>query len=91
MDQQPLPEKVVDQLLDALATDDSFRALFERNPEAAFERLGFQPTLGQLACCTPSKLIDKDKIAAVRDEMRGLLILGTLGFVPNKLDISGSK
>ena len=91
MAQQPLPEQVVDMLLDALASDDSFRSLFERNPEAAFERLGYPPTPGQLACCKPTKLIGKKAIAAVRDEMREAFILGSLGLVPNKIDIGPPK
>jgi putative modified peptide len=87
MAQQPLPAQVVDQLLDLLATDDSFRELFERNPEAAFERLGYPPTPGQLKCCKPNnKLADKQAIEASRDEMREALILGTLSQVPNKWD-----
>jgi putative modified peptide len=86
MAQQPLPAQVVDQLLELLSTDDSFRELFERNPEAAFERLGYPPTPGQLECCKPRKLADKDAIAATADEMRGLMLLGSLSFIPNKWD-----
>jgi putative modified peptide len=87
-DQQPLPAKVVDQLLDRLSTDDSFRALFERNPEAAFERLGYPPTAEQLACCKPEKLADKATIQATREEMRERLILGSLAYRPNHWDSS---
>lgn len=88
MAQHPLPDHVVDQLLDKLSTDDAFRALFERNPEAAFERLGYPPTPEQLTCCRATKLADKGAIAAVREEMRNLLILGTLMQIPNRLSIS---
>lgn len=84
MAQQPLPDSIVDQLLDKLSTDDGFRDLFQRNPEAAFERLGFSPTREQLMCCKPHKLADKETIAATRDEMRRLMVLGTLWFIPNK-------
>lgn len=69
MAQQPLPAQVVDQLLDLLATDDSFRELFERNPEAAFERLGYPPTPDQLKCCKPGVLASKDVIEQSREEM----------------------
>ena len=86
MAQQPLPAQVVDQLLDLLATDDSFRELFERNPEAAFERLGYPPTPGQLECCKPGKLASKDVIEQTRDAMRSRWILGTLSQIPNRWD-----
>ena len=91
MAQQPLPEQVVDMLLDALATDDSFRSLFTRNPEAAFERLGYPPTPGQLACCKPDKLADKATIAKTRDEMREVMILGSMAQKPNSWDSSKKK
>jgi putative modified peptide len=84
MPQQALPAQVVDQLLDLLATDDSFRELFERNPEAAFERLGYPPTAGQLECCKPRKLASKDVIEASRDEMRSAFILAKLDQIPNR-------
>jgi putative modified peptide len=89
MAQQPLPAQVVDQLLDLLATDDSFRELFERNPEAAFERLGYPPTPGQLECCKPRKLASKEAIEQSRDEMREKLLLGALTHIPNRWDASG--
>lgn len=91
MAQQPLPAQVVDQLLDLLATDDSFRELFTRNPEAAFERMGYPTTPGQLECCTPNKLAPKSTIAETRDQMRELLITGKLGLVPNKWDAGPPK
>lgn len=83
---QPLPAQVVDQLLDLLSTDDSFRELFERNPEAAFERLGYPPTTGQLECCKPRRLASKETIESTRDEMRNALILATLDQIPNRWD-----
>jgi putative modified peptide len=86
MAQQPLPAQVVDQLLDLLATDDSFRELFARNPEAAFERMGYPPTPGQLECCKPGKLASKEAIEETRAAMRDRLMLGTLSQVPNRWD-----
>lgn len=91
MGQNSLPAAIVDELLDALATDDSFRELFARNPEAAFERLGYPPTPEQLVCCKPGKLADKAVIADARDEMREKLILGELAYIPNKLDANHGK
>jgi putative modified peptide len=86
MAQQPLPAQVVDQLLDLLSTDDSFRELFERNPEAAFERLGYPPTPGQLECCKPGVLASKESIEQTRDEMRQAMLLGSLAQIPNRWD-----
>jgi putative modified peptide len=86
MAQQPLPAQVVDQLLDLLATDDSFRDLFARNPEAAFERMGYPPTPGQLECCKPGKLASKEAIEQTRDEMRQSMMLGSLAQIPNRWD-----
>lgn len=86
MAQHPLPAKVVDQLLERLASDDSFRALFERNPEAAFERLGYPPTQEQLSCCKAGKLADKATIQSTREEMREKMILGSLAHRPNHWD-----
>ena len=88
MAQQPLPAQVVDQLLDLLSTDDSFRELFERNPEAAFERLGYPPTPGQLECCKPGQLASKEVIENTRDTMRDRMLLGTLSQIPNRWDNS---
>ena len=78
LSQNSLPEPIVDALLDRLASDDMFRALFEKDPEAALVRLGHQPQPGDTACLRTAKLADKATIAAVRDEMRALLVLGTL-------------
>ena len=83
---QPLPAVVVDQLLEMLSTDDSFRDLFERNPEAAFERLGYPPTKEQLACCKAGKLASKEVIAGAKKEMRDHLVAGLQALRPHKLD-----
>lgn len=86
MSQQPLPAQVVDQLLDLLANDDAFRELFERNPEAAFERLGYPTTPGQLSCCKPGVLAGKEVIEDTRAAMRARFITGNLSLVPNRWD-----
>ncbi len=91
MAQLPLPADIVDQLLDKLASDDDFRALFSNDPEAALTQLGHKPPPGSCDCMTPGKLADKQTIAASRDSMRELLILGTLSQIPNKLDVGPPK
>jgi len=91
VDQQALPAKIVDQLLDKLASDDEFRTLFENDPEAALSRLGHKAPPGSCACMKPRKLADKQTVAATRDDIRELLILGTLSKIPNKLDAEVSQ
>jgi putative modified peptide len=86
MAQDPLPAKVVDQLLDKLSSDDAFRTLFASDPKAAFESLGFSPTPGQMACCPAVRLADKEVIKATQAEMRENMILGRLLHRPNNWD-----
>lgn len=85
LSQNPLPEPIVDQLLDRLASDDVFRSLFEKDPHEALVRLGHQPAPGDTACLRTAKLADKATIAAVRDEMRVLLVHGTLALTVHAL------
>ena len=91
MAQDPLPAKIVDQLLDKLSTDDAFRALFAANPEDAFKSLGFSPTPGQMACCPAVKLAAKETIRATQAEMRENMILGRLLHRPNNWDAELKK
>lgn len=84
--QSPLPEPIVDQLLDRLSSDDLFRAQFEKDPRAALVRLGYDASEAELICFRTSKLADKQVIAETRDEMRSLLILGALSQIPNRWD-----
>jgi putative modified peptide len=84
--QLPMPEAIVDQLLESLATDDLFRAQFEKDPRAALARLGYEAAPGETICLHTPKLADKQMIAATRDEMRNLLILGSLSQIPNRWD-----
>lgn len=91
MAQDPLPAKVVDQLLDKLSTDDSFRALFSSDPTAAFQSLGYSPTPAQTECCGVSKLADKETIRATQAEMRENMILGRLLHRPNNWDAGTAK
>lgn len=81
-----LPKDVARALLDKLASDDDFRTNFVADPGTALASLGFRPEEG-VACFKAKKLASKEEIAEVRDEMQRMLVLGTLGQIPNKIDI----
>ncbi|MCB5177924.1 NHLP-related RiPP peptide [Streptomyces antimicrobicus] len=76
----PIPPKVVDRLLDLLATDDEFRALFVADRHAALVRAGHELSEEQLrsgssfACLMVDQLADKEAIAEARDQLRGYLL-----------------
>ena len=86
--QSPMPVAVVDRLLDSLATDDLFRAQFVQDPRAALARLGYEASADETMCMHTAKLADKETILATRDEMRALLLLGSLALIPNRWDAS---
>lgn len=87
--QLPMPEAIVDQLLESLATDDLFRAQFEKDPRAALARLGYEAAPDETLCLHTAKLADKTVIAATAAEMRELLITGNLSLVPNRWNNAG--
>lgn len=84
--QSPLPEAIVDQLLDRLSSDDLFRAQFEKDPRAALARLGYDAAADETMCLGTTQLADKQVILETREEMRALLVLGNLSFIPNRWD-----
>jgi putative modified peptide len=84
--QSPLPEAIVDQLLDRLSSDDLFRAQFEKDPRAALARLGYEARAEETLCFHTAKLAEKHVIAETRAEMRALLVLGSLAQIPNRWD-----
>ncbi|MGW1768416.1 NHLP-related RiPP peptide [Streptomyces sp. NPDC002073] len=75
-----IPPKVVDRLLDLLATDDAFRELFQQNRHAALVQAGYELSEEQLRagspfwCLTVDQLADKEAIAAARDQLRSYLL-----------------
>lgn len=70
-----LSTDVADQLLDRLATDDSFRALFVADPAAALSALGpaAEAFSAAAACMQVTALADKQAIIAARDSLRAML------------------
>lgn len=75
-----IPPHVVDRLLDLLATDDAFRALFQENRHAALVQAGYEMSEEQLRAASPfgclivDLLADKQAIADARDELRAYLL-----------------
>ncbi|MEO8670368.1 MAG: NHLP-related RiPP peptide [Tahibacter sp.] len=79
-----LTAKQVDQLLDALSSDDRFRDLFSRDPAAAMEELGLPAAFA--TCCAKTKtLASKEAIRSSRAVLEAQL-LGTLAHNPHSLD-----
>jgi putative modified peptide len=79
-----LKPDVADKLLDKLATDDNFRDLFSKNPEAALKQVGHT---GAAACMRCKKLAGKDAIAKSRDALRTMLTSTTMAQQPVQLDV----
>jgi len=63
---QPLPHNVVETLLEKLATDDAFRALFQKDPEAALKQAGSTNPKQDCACLNASNLPSKQAIQQTR-------------------------
>ncbi|MFD3698087.1 NHLP-related RiPP peptide [Streptomyces sp. NPDC058646] len=75
-----IPPKVVDRLLDLLATDDAFRELFQQNRHAALVQAGYELSEEELragspfSCLMVDRLAAKEAIADARDQLRGYLL-----------------
>jgi putative modified peptide len=72
-----ISNRVVDELLDKLSSDDSFREQFAADPRAALASLGDENARsavpgarGAWTCLTVSKLASKEQISAGRQELR---------------------
>ena len=63
---EPLPHNVVEMLLEKLATDDNFRALFQKDPEAALKQAGTTNPKQDCACMSASNLPSKQVIQQTR-------------------------
>jgi putative modified peptide len=61
---EPLPGKVVAQLLTKLGSDDVFRELFQEDPAAALKQVGAPDPEGSALCLKVPKLADKEAIKA---------------------------
>lgn len=98
----PLEPKIVDRLLGLLANDDEFRELFQKDPVAAMEQVGYQPPVMMSArvaastdrvsvagCIGVRQLASKEQIQAAHDELKSMLLAGLSQTSP-QLDASAS-
>jgi len=93
----PLDPKVADKLLELLSTDNEFRRLFKKDPQAALAqaghpeakaalRTGAAPTATSAASCMQvQRIAPKATIAKARSELKLMLTSG-LGQIPPQLD-----
>lgn len=73
---EKLSAALVGALLEKLSSDDDFRALFVKSPEAALAELGYVPVdkaLSPAACLQVSALASKEQIRESREELRSTL------------------
>jgi putative modified peptide len=96
----PLDPKVADKLLDLLSTDNAFRRLFKKDPQAALAQVGHPeakaavaglkrgvaaPALTSASCCTVQSIAPKATIIRARAELRTMLTSGLM-YTPPQLD-----
>ncbi|QBB69007.1 putative modified peptide [Pseudolysobacter antarcticus] len=70
---EPLPQNVVETLLDKLATDDTFRDLFQNDQEAALKQIGLKNPKNYCECAHPPKLPSKQAIEQTRTALQSQL------------------
>lgn len=87
-------EDIVDALLDKLATDDGFRALFQKDPRAALAQVGDKASAdssvkeGAWNCMAVGELASKEAIKATRDALRKQLVSAQAAQSPIALEAS---
>ena len=96
----PLDPKVADRLLDLLSTDNAFRRLFKKDPQAALAQVGHPeakaavaalkkggaaPAVSTASCCQVQSIAPKATIIRARDELKSMLTSG-LAQNPPQLD-----
>ena len=96
----PLDPKVADKLLDLLSTDNAFRRLFKKDPQAALAQVGHPeakaavaalkkggtaPALTTASCCQLTSIAPKATIIRAREELKTMLTSG-LAQTPPALD-----
>jgi putative modified peptide len=92
-----LSAKIVDVLLEKLASDDAFREQFQRDPRSALASIGHGPAAdsavkeGIWACCATTALASKQEIAASRDKLRSQLMSAQASYHPITLEASASR
>jgi len=83
-----LSEKTIDAVLDKLATDDDFRASFQKNPREATRSLGVDDeAIDSLPEAPVAKLADKASFAKSRGQVRKQLMDARAPFMPISLDV----
>jgi len=76
----PLDPKVADKLLDLLSSNNEFRRLFKRDPNAALTKAGHlgpavaSPGLPPGNCYSVQYIAPKREIAAVREQLKAYLV-----------------
>lgn len=92
MTAQSLSDETAAALLDKLASDDDFRALFQKDPRQALAAVGHGPAAdpsvkeGLWSCLQVSGLASKDAIRASRDTLRRQLVTAQAGAHPITLE-----
>jgi putative modified peptide len=83
----PLDPKVADKLLDLLGTDNEFRRLFKKDPQAALVKVGQPKEAAALTsgCCQIQSIATKEQIRRSRVELKTTLTSG-LSMSPIRLD-----
>ncbi|NUS39633.1 MAG: putative modified peptide [Lysobacter sp.] len=96
----PLDPKVADKLLDLLSTDNAFRRLFKKDPQAALAQVGHPEAKAVLAglkkgmaaparttasCCQVASIAPKATIVRTREELKTMLTSGLM-YTPPQLD-----
>lgn len=89
----PLDPKVADRLLDLLGSDNAFRRLFKKDPQAALAQVGHPeakaavaalkkggtaPALTTASCCTVRNIAPKATIIRAREELKTMLTSGLI-------------
>ena len=78
----PLDPKVADKLLDLLSTDNEFRRLFKKDPQAAVSRLGHDPSTS-MVCASVKTIAPKREFATIREELKTHLVTQGVFTVPH--------
>jgi putative modified peptide len=68
-----LPQDVANTLLDKLSSDDSFRALFQTDPETALKQIGLPDPKTYCACKPSASLPSKQVIQQTRGTLHAQL------------------
>jgi putative modified peptide len=80
----PLDPKVADKLLDLLSTDNEFRRLFKKDPQAALAKLGHRaPPTTKRMCASIKAIAPKQEIADARDQLNAHMISSGIFTIPH--------